>query len=338
MKKNPLTLLLIFAPVFLLLSCSPPPPETPKNTVTLQLKWMHQGQFAGFYMAKQKGYYAAENIEATFLEGGKDVNMFEGLHTGKADFAIVSGESILSEHVENTGVKAVAVIYQRSPVVFVAQTGSNITRPQDFIGKVIAVSGLEKGGLSEALIQFKALMNRMGLQPHDYRLAPYDPLFHDFLSGKVDVTPVYLGNGAVKLRELGLSLNIVWPGDYGIPFYSDTLATTSAYLEKNPDLALRFVRASMRGWKDVVENADAAVEATMQYAPNSNPRLQRKMIDAQMPLVHTGEHPLGWMEPKIWYSMHRTLVEHNLLEGPLPDVDAVYTLDLLNAYGQPAKQ
>ncbi len=329
--KNRIAVFLFLSLFFVLPACSPPQPEKPKDAVTLQLKWMHQGQFAGFYLAKEKGYYAAENMEVTFLEGGKDVDMFERLHTGKANFAIVSGESLISRQAENPATKAVAVIYQRSPIVFVAQTASSITRPQDFAGKTIAVGGVEDGGLSEALIQFNTLMNKMGLKSNAYWIVPYDPLFQDFLSGKADITPTYIFNGAASLRDMGLALNIIWPGDYGIPFYSDTLVTTTQYLQEHPDIALRFFRASMKGWKEVVEDADAAVAATMKYAPGSDSRFQRQMVDAQMPLVHTGEHPIGWMEPRIWQSMHRTLVEQGIIEKSGPDIDALYSLDLLNA-------
>ena len=163
--------------------------------------------------------------------------------------------------------KAVAVIYQRSPVVFVAKAESHIIRPRDFAGKTIAVSDVEGGGFGEALIQFNTLMKKTGLKPGDYRTVPYDPLYQDFLSDKADITPTYLVNGAIKLRNMGIKLNLIWPGDYGIPFYSDTLVTTDKYLREKPDIALRFFRASMKGWKNVVEQVDEAVEVTMKYAP-----------------------------------------------------------------------
>jgi len=338
--KNQIAIFMFLAMSLVLASCSPPPPpEKPKEVVTLQLKWHHQVQFAGFYMAKERGYYAAENIEVNFLEGSKDVDMFERLRAGKADFAIVSGESVISRQAEDGPVKAVAVIYQRSPVVFVARTDANITRPQDFAGKTIAVGGVRGGGMGEALILFNTLMNKTGLQPSDYQTVPYDPFYEKFLSGQADITPVYIGNGVVQLRDKGLNLNIIWPGDYGIPFYSDTLAATAQYLQDHPDLALRFFRASLKGWKDVVEDADAAVKVTMPYVAEKDAVFQRKMADAQMPLVHTGEHPIGWMEPTIWQSMHRTLVAQGIVEKPVPDVAALYSLELLNAYySHPEKQ
>jgi len=329
----------VFSLLLVLSACSQPPPERAKEVVTLQLKWHHQVQFAGFYLAEQRGYYAAENLQVHLVEGGRDVDMFASLHSSQADFAVVSGESLISRQAENRSVKAVAVLYQRSPVVFVARTAAHITRPQDFAGKTIAVGGVRGGGMGEALIQFNTLMNKVGLKPNAYQVVPYDPFFKDFLSGKADLTPTYIGNGAVRLRDQGLDLDIIWPGDYGIPFYSDTLVTTTSYLNEHPDLALRFFRASLKGWKAAVEDADGAVAATMHYAADKDAVFQRKMADAQMPLVHTGEHPIGWMEPTIWHSMHRTLMEQGIINQPVPDIDALYSLDLLHTiYSPPAKQ
>jgi NitT/TauT family transport system substrate-binding protein len=329
-------LLVIFAIFLPMLACTPPEPRKKKEPVTLQLKWLHSGQFAGFYMAREKGYYTEENLDVTFLEGGRDIDPCERLCTGRADFAIVSAESAFIKHTENINSKAVAVIYQRSPVVFAAKAASHIVRPRDFAGKTIAVSDVEGGGFVEASIQFNALMNKTGLKPSDYRTIPYDPLFQDFLSDNADITPTYLVNGIIILRNMGQKLNLIWPGDYGISFYSDTLITTDKFLQEKPDIALRFFRASMKGWRDVVEQVDEAVEVTMKYAVNSDRTFQRDMIEAQMPLIHTGAHPIGWMEPEIWQSMYTILVDQGIITKPVQELESVYTFDLLYAlYGRP---
>jgi NitT/TauT family transport system substrate-binding protein len=333
---NRIMLLVIFVASLITLACTPPEPKKGKDPVTLQLKWLHQGQFAGFYMAREKGYYTEENLDVTFIEGGKDINPCERLCAGQADFAVVSAESVFIKHTENINSKAVAVIYQRSPVVFAAKATSRIVRPRDFAGKIIAVSEVEGGGFGEALVQLNTLMKKTGLKPGSYQTIPYDPLYQDFLADKADITPTYLTSGAIKLRTMGITLNLIWPGDYGIPFYSDTLVTTNTYLRDKPDIALRFFRASMKGWKNVVEQVDEAVEVTMKYAPGTDRSFQRKMIEAQMPLVHTGEHPIGWMQPEIWQSMYKILVDQGIITKPVQELDSVYTFDLLYAlYGRP---
>jgi len=337
--RNRIVLLAFLSLGLLQAGCTPPLPEKAKDQVTLQLKWLHQAQFAGFYMAREKGYYAKENLDVAFIEGGEDINPCKRLCNSEADFAIVSAESVFSKHKENSTVKAVAVINQRSPVVFAAKVGAHIFKPQDFAGKTIAVGNVEGGGFAEALIQFNTLIKKAGLKPGDYQTIPYDPLYRSFLSGEADITPTYLTSGAIKLSNKGVELNLIWPGDYGIPFYSDTLVTTDKYLQEKPDIALRFMRASMKGWKVVVENAEEAVEMTMKYTADKDRTFQQDMVEAQMPLVHTGENPIGWMEPQIWQSMYQILVEQKILTEPVHDLQSVYTLDLLYAlYGRSAEK
>jgi NitT/TauT family transport system substrate-binding protein len=319
----------------MLSACTSEQPQIKKDTITLQLKWLHQAQFAGFYVAQEKGYYKEENLDVILLEGGKDINPCERLCTGKADFAVVSAESVFTKHTENNNVKAVAVIFQRSPVVFASKVKSHIIRPRNFAGKTIAVSDVEGGGFVEALIQFNALMKKTGLKPNDYRTVPYDPLYQDFLADKVDITPTYITSGAIKLRSMGIKLNLLWPGDYGIPFYSDTLVTTKRFLREKPDIALRFFRASMKGWKDVVEHVDEAIEITLKYTDNKERGFQRDMIETQMPFVHTGEHPIGWMEAEVWQSMYAILVDQGIIARPVQGLESVYTFDLLNTLNSP---
>lgn len=336
---NRLLVLVLFSLCLCQPACKPSPPAKPNDHVILQLKWLHQAQFAGFYMAQEKGYYADENLDVTFLEGGKDIDPCKQLCTGKADFAIVSAESVFAKQSDEPRVKATAVIYQRSPVVFAAKTASHISKPHDFAGKTIAVGDVEGGGFAEALIQFNTLMKKSGLSPSDYQTVAFDPLYKDFVSGKTDITPIYLTSGVIKLQNKGIDLDLIWPGDYGIPFYSDTMVTTEKYLQEKSDVALRFLRASMKGWRAAVENAEVAVEITMKYTANKDRKFQQDMLEAQMPLVHTGEHPIGWMEPNVWQSMHKILVEQGVLTQPVPDLQSIYTLDLLNAlYGRSSKE
>jgi NitT/TauT family transport system substrate-binding protein len=322
----------------LLPACRQSPPEKPRDHVTLQLKWLHQAQFAGFYMAQEKGYYQDENLDVSFLEGGKDIDQCQQIVTGKADLALTSAETIFLKRTEEHRMVALAVIYQRSAVVFASKKQSHIVRPQDFVGKTIAVGGMEGGGFVEGLVQFQALIKKMGLSNANIAIAPYDPLYRDFLAGKIDITPTYLTAGVIKMRNRGIDLNLIWPGDYGIPFYSDTLIATPEYLSRNRDIALRFLRASLRGWREAIEHPDEAVDMTLKYTELKDRKVQEDMIEAQMPLVHTGEHPIGWMEPKIWQGIYATLLEQGILQKPIDHPESVYTLDLLKAIYSPGEQ
>ncbi len=310
-----------------LFSCETSQPPKVPDAVTLQLKWVHQAQFAGFYMAQEKGYYAGENLSVTFLEGGPGIDLAKSILSGKAQIGIVAPENILIQRNQGKPLTAIASIYRRSAVVFVSLADSGIVRPSDFIGKTVATGDISSAALDFEL-QLHALMKHLGIDISLVRITPYDSGYTAFYKGEIDVTPVYSTGGLIKMRQKGLKLNLIWPSDYGIHFYSDTLVATDSFIEQHPDLVIRFLRATLNGWQDAVEDYPKAVEVTMKYARISDPVLQTAMMDAMLPLVHTGEDVIGWMKPEIWQEMAELMAKQGLLTAPF-DVNQAYTLRFL---------
>jgi NitT/TauT family transport system substrate-binding protein len=322
----------LFLLALLLFGCEVSQPPKPPDEVKVQLKWVHQAQFAGFYMAQEKGYYGQENIKVTFLPGGVGISPVEQVLCGKADFGVDSAENILVSRGEEKPAVGIAAVYRRSAVVFVAMTDSGIVRPADFLGKTVAIGG-EGGGIRDYELQFHAIMKRLGLDVSKVKIIPWDPALRAFLQGEAEIAPCYATGNLIKLRQQGLKLNLIWPSDYGIHFYSDTLLTTDRLISENPELASRFLRATLKGWREAVEDYRQAVTITLKYAQVADPELQTAMMEAMLPLVHTGEDRIGWMKPEVWQGMYRILLEQNLLAGPF-DVDRAYSLRFLKeVYG-----
>ena len=298
------------------------------ENITVQLKWSHQAQFAGFYVAKEKGFYKDENLLVSFLEGGRDIHPAKSMLDNKAQFSVMSPEEIFISRSRAIPVKAIAAIYRRSAVVFLSMPGSGIVRPHDFAGKTIAAA--ETGsGIRDFSFQLSAMMSQIGIDISTISLVPYDPEYRLFLEGKVDVTPSYLTGGVIKIRQQGINPNIIWPGDYRVRFYSDTLVTTETMIGENPDLVTRFLRASLMGWQKTVEKPDQALGVILKYARIKDKKLQRAMLEAMVPLVHTGKDTIGWMTADEWNQMHKILLEQKLLSSPLDHVDQIYTMEFL---------
>ncbi|RPH49500.1 MAG: hypothetical protein EHM85_13670 [Desulfobacteraceae bacterium] len=319
----------------LISGCGKPQPPKAPDEVKLQLKWMHQAQFAGFYMAQEKGYYAAENIKVSFIEGGLDVDIAENVKTGKADFGVMTPEYILINRGHGEALTAIAAIYRRSAVVYAAIADSGIVRPADFIGKSVAARG--KGGSYELDLQLRAMMKNLKIDLSKLKIVDFDPEYTDFYSRKVDVTAGYYTGGIIKIRKKGLRLNLIWPEDYGINFYSDTLITTDSLVAENPDLIKRFLRATLKGWQYAIGDYKEAVAVTMKYTRVKDSDTQSAMMEAMLPLVHTGEDQIGWMKGDIWRGMYEILLEQGLIEKPF-DINQAYTTRFLDEiYGGKAK-
>ena len=116
------------------------------------------------------------------------------------------------------------------------------------------------------------MMKKLGLDASKVKIVPYDPAYTAFYNGEVEVTPCYSTGGLIKMRQKGLKLNLIWPSDYGIHFYSDTLVTTDRMISEKPDLVTRFLRASLKGWQDAIEDYRQAVTVTLKYAQIKDPR------------------------------------------------------------------
>jgi len=327
---------LILMLVIAVIACKSQQAKRPPDEVTLQLKWVHQAQFAGFYMAQEKGYYAKENIKVIFLEGGQGIDIAQRVVSGQADFGVLAPEFIFIKRSQGAPLTAIAAVYRRSAVVFVAMADSGIVRPSDFIGKTVA-TGDPGGSQKDFELQFYAMLKRLGLDVSKVKIVPYDPAYTAFYNGELEVTPCYSTGGLIKMRQKGLKLNLIWPNDYGIHFYSDTLTTADRLISEKPDLVTRFLRATLKGWQDAIEDYRQAVTVTLKYAQIKDPELQTAMMEAMLPLAHTGEDRIGWMKPERWEGMYEIMLEQRLLAKPF-DVNQAYSLRFLKEiYGGKAK-
>ncbi len=303
-------------------ACSPEAASTSALTpVTVQLAWTHQSQFAGMYAADQKGYYAAEGLAVTFIQGGSKVDKLAPVLDGTAQFGVASADELILARSVGQPVRAIATIYRRSPVVFIALAEKDITRPQDFVGKTIRAP-------ANVAPTLRAMMTRIGVPPDQYTIVDLPSDFTMFVSGDVPVWGVFLNSFLITVQQAGVEVNLIYPDDYSVHFYSDTLFTTDTLIARNPDLLQRFVRATLKGWTYAVENPTEVPAMVQQYEPGADATIENARMIASIPLVNTGEDFIGWMKPEIWADMEKTLREQGVLTEPL-DVIQVYTLQFV---------
>ncbi len=288
------------------------------DTVTLQLKWIDQAQFAGYYVALEKGFYREEHIDLEIIPGGPSLDYFDALESGQADIAVVRPEGIFLERQEGNSIKAFATIYQINPYVMVSLKDSGISSPVDFPGKTIALLG------TNADAQFEAMLLNLGVDPESITYVPFTFDYQPFYDGEVDVMPAFAAGSLLDIQREGVELNYIWPSDYGVHWYSDTLAASESLLENKPELVTRFLRATLRGHQYLFTHVEESVDITMKYAAVQDRDVQTAMLEASLPLMITGEFKLGEMDPAIWQGMQGDLLEFGYLTEPLPLSD-VYT-------------
>lgn len=313
-----LPMLGIIAALFACVPAATPPALTP---VTVQLSWLHQAEFSGFYVAEQQGYFTAEGLQVTFREGGPEVDFIAPVVNGAAQFGIAQPADLILARASGKPVRSIAAIYRRSPIVFFALADSGITRPQDFVGKKIRSATT----LDQTL---RAMMARLDIHPDQYQSVYLPSDVSLFASGEVPVWGGFVNVFALDVQQAGYKLNFIYPDDYGIHFYGDVLITTDDLIAQNPDLVLKFTRAALKGWTYAVEHPAEIGAMVVKYKPDGNADLETAKMVASIPLVNTGEDYIGWMKPELWNGMEQTLRAQSVLTRPL-EVSEVYTLQFL---------
>ncbi len=305
-----------------ILACAPAATPTPALIpITVQLSFLHQAEFSGFYAADQQGYFVAEGLQVTFLEGGPQVDFIAPVVNGDAQFGVAQPADLILARAAGQPVRSIAAIYRRSPIAFFALADSGITRPQDFAGKKIRST-------TTVDLTLRAMMARLGIGPDQYQTVYLPSDVALFASGEVPVWGGFVNVFAMEVQQAGYPLNFIYPDDYGIHFYGDVLITTDDLIARNPDLVRRFTRAALKGWTYAVEHPAEVGPMVMKYKPDGKAGLESAKMVASIPLVNTGEDYIGWMKPELWNGMEQTLRAQQVLTRPLK-VSETYTLQFL---------
>lgn len=317
-------LILSAAILLILLSSCTNNSKTPQSLqpVSVQLAWTHQSQFAGLYVADQKGYYAEEKLSVTLIPAGPTIDKLAAILKGNIQFGITSPDELILARADGKPVKAIAVVYRRSPVVFISLAEKGITRPQDFVGKTIRAP-------SNIIPSLKAMMTKVGISPDQYTIVDLPSDLDIFATGEVEVWGSFTNGLLVTAEQAGYQVDKIYPDDYGVHFYSDTLFTSDSIIEKQPDLVLRFLSATLKGWTFAVENPGEIPAMELVYDPKLDLKIELVKFTATIPLVNTGEDYNGWMKPDVWAVMVETLKNYDVLTNPI-DVTQVYTMQFLD--------
>lgn len=304
---------------FLLAACGTSATPAASADVSVRLKWLHQVQFAGMYVAEHEGYYADENLKVTLdpVDFEQQISI-DKVVSGENDFGIAAPEEILIARQEGKPVRALAVIFRINPAILLVTPESGIKTPQDFVGQKVAISP----GAGEVI--YKAMMENLGLdrgQVQEIPVTTYD-LWECWDSAPV--CPNYATNGPILLDTQGEDYVEIWPSDYGISWYGDVLFTTDQMIAEQPDVVARFVRATLRGWQQAIEDTDLAVTATLVYDNQLDKDFQTRAMRASIPLIDTGDAAIGVMDDAVWQSIQQILIDQEYLDKPL-DLKAVYT-------------
>lgn len=225
-------------------------PELEK--ISLQLKWLHQFQFAGFYAAKIKGFYAEEGLDVTIKQRDLLANNIEQIINKESEYGIADSMLMLYQ-AKGAPVKIVSAIMQHSPQVFMTLSSTGIDSPYDLQNKNIAFYQRDTDGFP-----LLAMLHQNKIQVNTNRMVIKGDL-EMLEKGQVDVYPGYLSNEPFYFYEKGIDINIIRPLNFGVDLYGDLIFTHNDEIKNHPDRVARFKRASIRGWYYALEHKDEII-------------------------------------------------------------------------------
>ncbi|NIA15009.1 MAG: ABC transporter substrate-binding protein [Nitrospiraceae bacterium] len=229
------------------------PEKETLETVALHLKWMHAFQFAGYYAAREQGYYREAGLEVTINAASAESQAIDTVLAGDAQYG-VWGSELLNERLGGKPLVVLAVIFQHSPYVVLSREDSGIRVPSDMIGRTVMVAS------RQGTAQFKAMLLHEGLSPDDVTTVPNTWRIEDIINGQVDASMDYITDQPNQMRMRGVEPFLMRPIDYGIDFYGDCLFTTEAEIEQHPERVAAFRRASLKGWEYAMSHVDESIE------------------------------------------------------------------------------
>lgn len=238
--------------------------EAEQAKVKLQLKWVPQAQFAGYYVAQDKGYYEAEGLEVEIVPGGPDIVPEQQVASGAADIGVDWVASLLASQEAGLPIVEIAQIYQESGLVLVSKKTAGIASPADLAGKKV---GNWMGGNEFELL---ALFDKYKLDPNkDLSFVKQGFTMDQFLAGELDAASAMTYNEYPVVLEQGVpasDLSVIDMNKEGVAMLEDNLFANKDWLADNKETAAKFVRASLKGWKDAIDDPEAAVDSVMKAA------------------------------------------------------------------------
>ena len=306
-----------------------------KDPVTLQLKWVAQAQFAGYYAAKGEGFYDDECLDVTINPGGPDIVPEQVVAGGQADFGINFVPSLLSAREQGTDLVNIAQVFERSAMREISWKDTGIQSPADLKGKKVAVwfggnefellATLAKAGID------KDKDVEMVQQPFDMNL---------LLERQVDAAAAMTYNELAQVLETPDKdgnlytldqLNIIDFNTEGTAMLQDGIFTTAEWLQdaKHQDVATRFLRASFKGWMFCRDNADKCVDYVLEQGPALPKGHQTWMMNEINNLIWPSTAGIGQMDADLFTQTADIAQKFGVIKNP--PTEGAYVADYAKA-------
>ena len=305
----------------------------PLKKLRVQLQWVHQSQFAGFYVAQTRQHFENEGLDVELIEGGPQSNPITALQEGKADIAVSWLNNAWNLSTPENRVTNVAQIFSGSSLVVICRISAGILVPRDLWGKQIGV-----WELGDQLL-VKEMLQRLSIPRQYVEITKQRPDGKDLIDGTLPCVTAMTYNEYWKILAAGVpptDLLVLSPEAFGIPSVEDGLYVRAERLESAEfqDELARFIRALRRGWQEARIAPTLALETVQRMSPNANREQQQYMLETVLGITADTER-FGFFDLGRFQQTVDIMKSHGLIAAEPP---LIWTHRVWNRLGQMDKK
>ncbi|GJM42331.1 MAG: riboflavin-binding protein RibY [Ardenticatenaceae bacterium] len=319
MKNISLRIIILFSAIFLLLAAcqANEPAADGVMNVRLPMGFVADPQYAPFYVAQERGYFAEAGFAVAF-DYGFETDGVALVGANDLPFAIVSGEQVLLARAQKVPVVYVMEWFQKFPIAVVSMAEANIVTPEDLNGRSVGLPGF----FGASYVGYLGLLVASGMQPEDVNANDIGfNQMESLLSDQSEAVVGYANNEPVQLAGRGEAVNVIQVSDY-IDMVANGIITNETTIAENPEMVERFVGAALRGLADTLADPDEAFTISKNFVEGLEDG-RKSVLEASLPLWQA--ETLGLSEIISWQNTQDVLLDANLLDAPLPDLTAVFS-------------
>jgi len=290
-----------------------------KQKVTVLLDWFPNTNHTGLYVAKEKGYFAKENLEVSILQPAEGENT-QVVAAGKADFGISSQESIIQARVAGIPLVSIAAIIQHNTSAFASLEKNNIKTVKDFENKRYGGWG---SPIEETVI--KAVMNEAW--------ADYDKVknitigetdFFKTIGRDSDFQWIFYGWDGIEAHRRGIKLNTIMLKDLNpiLDYYTPVIITNESHIKNQKELVTKFMRAVVQGYEFSINNPSEASQILIKSAPELNPELVKQSQVYLSQEYQSDAKKWGIQREEVWKRYAQWMSDQKLIKKMINVKDA----------------
>lgn len=285
------------------------------DPVRLQLKWLHQFQFAGFYAALEKGYYREAGMDVSIQEASAHESALDVIARGGAEFGLHGSDLILAR-AQGKPLVALAAIFQHSPMVLLSRKEAGIGSLHDLAGKRVLLGPDAAELLAYLKYENVPVPANLTVQSFDLKA---------LIGGDVDAMPGYSTDQTFLLKQAGMAYNVFSPRSAGIDFYGDVLFTSEDQIRNHPERVRRFREASLRGWYYALAHREEMVDLILSKYSQRHSR-EHLLFESEetLRMMTPDIIEIGYMHAGRWRHIADTYAELGMMPANFPLDGLIY--------------